>query len=197
MLALSVIMAVSSCSLPFKKDPMLELEYTEFPTEKYDADKVHPIRTSGTLSGAEAEAELSAVEWDYLKHYFEDDYIALRWCLSDPAAAGFVYNGGIYRDYMAQARADICVNYEGLTLNETAEYISGLAPDISVVRSDIITMPGVGISYGLGCYMTLKTLESVRALDPEMDVKTMHTLYLDAGPGCFDRILTSVKRELE
>ena len=37
--------------------------------------------------------------------------------------------------------------------------------------------------------------ESIRSLDPDMDLKTMHTLYLDAGPGCFDRILALAMRE--
>lgn len=56
-------------------------------------------------------------------------------------------------------------------------------------------MPGIGINYGLGCYLTLKTLESIRAFDPDMDIRIMHKLYLDAGPGCYDRILASAKRE--
>ncbi|MCR4557581.1 MAG: DUF885 domain-containing protein [Saccharofermentans sp.] len=106
------------------------------------------------------------------------------------------YTGAISRYYMAQARADICINYEGLTGKETTEYLSGFAHDIaSVQTTDMFMTPGIGISYGLGCYMTLKTLETIRSLDPDMDLKTMHRLYLDAGPGCFDRILASVKRE--
>ena len=114
----------------------------------------------------------------------------------DPAGEGFVYNGDIYRIYMAQARADICLNYEGLTMKETTEYLSGFAHDVAGVKAqDMLMSPGIGISYGLGCYMTLKTLESIRSLDRNMDIKTMHTLYLDAGPGCFDRILDSARRE--
>ena len=97
---------------------------------------------------------------------------------------------------MAQARADICLNYEGLTMKETTEYLSGFAHDVAGVKAqDMLMSPGIGISYGLGCYMTLKTLESIRSLDRNMDIKTMHTLYLDAGPGCFDRILNSAGRE--
>ena len=111
---------------------------------------------------------------------------------------GFVYTGEIYRFHMAQARADICMNYEGLTAKETAEYLSKFGQDISGIKSsDAVMTPGVSIYYGLGCYMTLKTLESIKALDPNMDIKTMHTLYLDAGPGSFDRILASAKREYE
>ena len=107
----------------------------------------------------------------------------------------FIYTGDYYRYYMAQARADICINYEGLTGKETAEYMTRFGQDAAGIHTtDIITIPGIGISYGLGCYMTLKTLVSIRSLDPDMDIKTMHTLYLDAGPGSFDRILASVKR---
>ena len=111
---------------------------------------------------------------------------------------GFVYTGEIYRARMALARADICINYEGLTGKETVEYLSKFGQDAASIKaSELFMSPGSAIAYGLGCYMTLKTLESIKALDPGMDIKTMHTLYLDAGPGCFDRILASVKREYE
>lgn len=114
----------------------------------------------------------------------------------DPGDGGLVYNSGIFRSYAAQARADICINYEGLTPKETTEYLCQFGHDVSDTKNtDILMKPGIGISYGLGCYMTLKTLDSIRSLDRNMDIKTMHTLYLDAGPGCFDRILNSVKRE--
>ena len=114
----------------------------------------------------------------------------------DPGDGGLVYNSGIVRSYVAQARADICINYEGLTAIETTEYMRNFGHDVSDTKNtDILMKPGIGISYGLGCYMTLKTLDSIRSLDRNMDIKTMHTLYLDAGPGCFDRILNSVKRE--
>jgi len=59
----------------------------------------------------------------------------------------------------------------------------------------MLMTPGIAISYGLGSYMTIKTLESIRAMDPRMSILTMHTLYLDAGPGCFDRILASAHRD--
>ena len=114
----------------------------------------------------------------------------------DPGDGGLVYNSGIVRSYVAQARADICINFEGLTAIETTEYMRNFGHDVSDTKNtDILMKPGIGISYGLGCYMTLKTLDSIRSLDHNMDIKTMHTLYLDAGPGCFDRILNSVKRE--
>lgn len=106
------------------------------------------------------------------------------------------YTGDICRSYMAQARADICINYEGKTANETAEYMRRFGHYADGIKmTDMFMTPGIAVSYGLGCYMTLKTLDSIKALDKNMDIKTMHTLYLDAGPGCFDRILNSVKRE--
>ena len=106
------------------------------------------------------------------------------------------YSGSNLNYYMIQARADICLNYEGLSEAETSKYLSDVMKDSVVIKSDDIVMsPGIGISYGLGGYLTVKTLESIRALDPDMDVLTMHTLYLDAGPGCFDRIYSSVKRK--
>ena len=107
-----------------------------------------------------------------------------------------IYTGDLCRYYMAQARADICINYEGLTGIEAAQHLAGFGQDVAGIKTtDLFMSPGIGISYGLGCYMTLKTLESIRSLDPDMDIKTMHTLYLDAGPGSFDRILNSVRRE--
>ena len=110
----------------------------------------------------------------------------------------FKYNGPVFRNYVTQARADILINYEGLSGTEAAKYLNGLSDELPTINSgDLTTMPGIGINYGVGCYMTLKTLESIRTLDPEMDIRTMHKLYLDAGPGCFDRILASAKREYE
>jgi len=106
------------------------------------------------------------------------------------------YSGSNLNYYMIQARADICLNYEGLSEAETSKYLSDVMKDSVAIKSDDIVMsPGIGISYGLGGYLTVKTLESIRALDPNMDILTMHTLYLDAGPGCFDRIYSSVKRK--
>ncbi len=116
----------------------------------------------------------------------------------DSSEGIFKYNGPVFRNYVTQARADILINYEGLSGMEAAEYLEGLSDELPTINSgDLTTMPGIGINYGLGCYMTLKTLESIRNLDPEMDIKTMHKLYLDAGPGCFDRILESAVREYE
>lgn len=109
-----------------------------------------------------------------------------------------IYTGVIYKHYMTLALVDILINYEGKTPKEASAYLSGISDDMPSINSDdMIMTPGIAISYGLGCYMTLKTLEAIRELDPGMDIKTMHTLYLDAGPGCFDRILNSVKREYE
>ena len=106
------------------------------------------------------------------------------------------YTGDICRSYMAQARADILINFEGKTSSETVEYMRKFGHYADGIKTaDMFMTPGIAISYGLGCYMTLKTLDSIKALDKNMDIKTMHTLYLDAGPGCFDRILNSVKRE--
>lgn len=148
----------------------------------------------------------------HLKHvymiYAASDVYAEGWAtyiMNNPARMygtadddSFVYTGDTYREEMAQARADILINYEGKTAVEAGTYISSITEGrCSVAASALLMMPGLGISYGLGCYMTLKTLEAIRALDPNMDLKTMHTLYLDAGPGCFDRILASVKREYE
>ena len=106
------------------------------------------------------------------------------------------YSGSNLKHYMIQARADICLNYEGLSEEETSKYLSEIINDnVSIKSDDLLMSPGIGISYGLGGYMTLKTLESIRSLDPNMDILTMHKLYLDAGPGCFDRIYLSVKRK--
>ncbi|MBO4450272.1 MAG: DUF885 family protein [Clostridiales bacterium] len=107
-----------------------------------------------------------------------------------------MYNGANCWYYMVQARADILINYEGLSDGEASKYLTDLTKkQLSVLEDDLVMTPGIGISYGLGSYMTIKTLESIKQLDPGMSILTMHTLYLDAGPGCFDRIFESVKRQ--
>ena len=140
----------------------------------------------------------------YMLAYYKDTYVEgwATYIMDNPAsmygkkdASVLTYNGANCRHYMVQARADIMINYEGRSDGEVSDYLSGLTKsNVSILSDDILMTPGIGISYGLGSCMTLKTLESIRALDPEMSILTMHTLYLDAGPGCFDRILASVRR---
>jgi len=107
-----------------------------------------------------------------------------------------VYPAPVYKDRMLAARADICLNYEGLSAKETEQYLTGLMGTFSGGLDGVISDPGGSSAYGVGCYGTLKTLEAIKALDPDMSLKTMHKLYLDAGPGCFDRILASCAREV-
>lgn len=111
---------------------------------------------------------------------------------------GLVYMTDQFFDRYLWALLDIGVNYEGWTEREAADHVRNIlgnkTPHIDV--DSFIVEPGMGIYYGLGCVMTIKTLEEIRALDPDMDIKTMHTLYLDAAPGTFERILDSVKRDL-
>lgn len=141
----------------------------------------------------------------YLLAFYKDTYVEgwATYIMDNPAAmygkkdaSVLTYNGANCRHYMVQARADIMINYEGKSDGEVSDYLSKLTnSNVSIISDDILMTPGIAISYGLGSYMTLKTLESIRALDPEMSILTMHTLYLDAGPGCFDRILSSVRRQ--
>ena len=112
--------------------------------------------------------------------------------------SGLVYMTDTFYEKYNEARIDIGVNYEGWTYDEALAHFREIGvskiPEIDIEY--YIINPGSGLYYGLGCLMTIKTLESIRALDPTMDIKTMHTLYLDAGPGTFERIFESVKREL-
>lgn len=142
----------------------------------------------------------------YMLFKYKDTYVEgwATYIMDNPASmygrtgSELTYNGNSCRHYMIQARADICLNYEGLSESETAKYLSGIMQENVKVLSDSIVMtPGIGISYGVGSYMTIKTLESIKSLDPDMSLLKMHTLYLDAGPGCFDRILASVRRQYE
>ena len=140
----------------------------------------------------------------YLLAFYKNTYVEgwATYIMDNPAAmygkkdaAPLTYNGSNCLHYMVQARADILLNYEGLSEGEAAKYLSDLTKrNVTVLADEMLMSPGVGISYGVGSYMTLKTLESIRAMDPRMSILTMHTLYLDAGPGCFDRILASARR---
>lgn len=141
----------------------------------------------------------------YLLAYYKNTYVEgwATYIMDNPAsmygkkdAAPLTYNGSNCLHYMEQARADILLNYEGLSEGEAAKYLSDLTKrNVTVLADEMLMSPGLGISYGVGSYMTLKTLESIRAMDPRMSILTMHTLYLDAGPGCFDRILASARRD--
>lgn len=141
----------------------------------------------------------------YLLAFYKDTYVEgwATYIMDNPASmygskdtSVLTYNGFNCRGYMVQARADIMINYEGKSDGEVSEYLSKLTKsNVSIMSDEILMTPGIAISYGVGSYMTLKTLESIRTLDPNMSILTMHTLYLDAGPGCFDRILASVRRQ--
>ena len=112
--------------------------------------------------------------------------------------SGFIYMTDTFYERYFMARLDIGVNYEGWTGRDAADYFKKIVGN-NILRIDAnayICEPGTGIYYGLGCLMTIKTLENIRALDPDMDIKTMHTLYLDAGPGTIERVFESVKRDL-
>ena len=87
---LSVILTVTSCSGAkiSESGSLMPLEFTEFPTKPYDADVVHPIRKTGAVTGQEAVDELNDIEWDYIRHYIGDNYLAASWCFSDKEAAG-------------------------------------------------------------------------------------------------------------
>lgn len=140
----------------------------------------------------------------YLLQYYKDTYVEgwATYIMDNPAAMYgkkdapvLTYNGANCRHYMIQARADIMINYEGLSDGEVSKYLTELTKaEVSILSDELLMSPGIGISYGLGSYMTIKTLESIRAIDPKMSILTMHKLYLDAGPGCFDRILASARR---
>ena len=109
-----------------------------------------------------------------------------------------IYMTDTFYEKYFEARIDIGVNYEGWTYDEALSHFReiGVSRISEIDTEECIIEPGGGLYYGLGCLMTLKTLENIRALDPDMDTKTMHTLYLDAGPGTFERIFESVKREI-
>ena len=147
----------------------------------------------------------------YLLRNYKNTYVEgwATYIMDNPAAMygkkdaqDLMYNGVNCLSYMILARADILLNYEGLSEGEAVNYLSEITKDkgsmmnLSSQWTDSMLMtPGIAISYGLGSYMTIKTLESIRAIDPRMSILTMHTLYLDAGPGCFDRILASARRD--
>ena len=70
-LALSVMMTAASCSgsLIKKSNALLKLEFTEFPTKQYNADKVHPVRKSGVLTGSllRSRENMCNMEFDHRK----------------------------------------------------------------------------------------------------------------------------------
>lgn len=120
---------------------------------------------------------------------------------SDDAVDAFVVESLL--DLYLMGRCDIGYNYEGWTNEDAVDHfteifgMSLLTEDGLDWTKEICTAnPGYPLPYAMGYYEITKTLDAIFALDDTMDVKTLHTIYLNAQTGTYEQILESAKRQL-
>ncbi len=114
-----------------------------------------------------------------------------------------VYEAETLLDLYLMTRIDIGVGYEGWTKEEAAQYINDLlgfplisADTIADAYELVAVDPGYSVKYGVGYILTVDTFDKIAELDPDLSLKDIHKLYLDAQTGTFEQIYETVKREL-
>lgn len=103
--------------------------------------------------------------------------------------------------YLVMGRIDLGINYEGWTLEETADYLDENGFDGSAAESIYYTMvgdPAVYQSYSTG-YYELKELHDYaeRKLGKKFDVKEFNTVVLTTGPCQFDILKEQIDKYIE
>lgn len=87
-------------------------------------------------------------------------------------------------------RLDLGINYEGWTLNDTADYLSDFGiTDEEIVKlyyDTVISSPAVFFPYYVG-YLELEELKNTaqEALGEKFCLKDFHKFYLEIGPASF------------
>lgn len=89
------------------------------------------------------------------------------------------------------ARIDLGVNYEGWSIQDTADYLTkfGINDDeiIKLYYDTIISSPGVFLPYYVG-YLELESMKDTakQALEDKFSIRDFHKFYLEIGPTYFN-----------
>ncbi|TCL00049.1 uncharacterized protein (DUF885 family) [Natranaerovirga hydrolytica] len=104
-------------------------------------------------------------------------------------------------DLMIQGRVDIGVNYEGWTLEDTANYLNSLGvhlslEDVRPMFEYVIEEPANTLKYSIGYLEMLLLLEKAYELDEDLAIKNFHELILKIGPAPFEVIENALENRL-
>lgn len=128
----------------------------------------------------------------YYYEYEEPEY-------GDTIAALYQLNDEM--SYLMMGRVDLGINYEGWTLQDTADYLTKNGMDGSAAQELYTTMvgdPAVYQSYSTG-YYEMKELRDYaeEKMGDDFDLKTFNTIILETGPCQFDILKEQVDKKLQ
>lgn len=152
-----------------------------------------PVRTLMNFLGyKEGCAMYACYDSLYYYEYEEPEY-------GDTIAALYQLNDEM--SYLMMGRVDLGINYEGWTLQDTADYLTKNGMDGSAAQELYTTMvgdPAVYQSYSTG-YYEMKELRDYaeEKMGDDFDLKTFNTIILETGPCQFDILKEQVDKKLQ
>ncbi len=159
----------------------------------YMSTDPEPVRTLMNFLGyKEGWAMYACYDSLYYYEYEEPEYgdtIAVLYQLNDEMS------------YLMMGRVDLGINYEGWTLQDTADYLTKNGMDGSAAQELYTTMvgdPAVYQSYSTG-YYEMKELRDYaeEKMGDDFDLKTFNTIILETGPCQFDILKEQVDKKLQ
>lgn len=159
----------------------------------YMSTDPEPVRTLMNFLGyKEGWAMYACYDSLYYYEYEEPKY-------GDTIAALYQLNDEM--SYLMMGRVDLGINYEGWTLQDTADYLTKNGMDGSAAQELYTTMvgdPAVYQSYSTG-YYEMKELRDYaeEKMGDDFDLKTFNTIILETGPCQFDILKEQVDKKLQ
>lgn len=159
----------------------------------YMSTDPEPVRTLMNFLGyKEGWAMYACYDSLYYYEYEEPEY-------GDTIAALYQLNDEM--SYLMMGRVDLGINYEGWTLQDTADYLTKNGMDGSAAQELYTTMvgdPAVYQSYSTG-YYEMKELRDYaeEKMGDDFDLKTFNTIILKTGPCQFDILKEQVDKKLQ
>lgn len=159
----------------------------------YMSTDPEPVRTLMNFLGyKEGWAMYACYDSLYYYEYEEPEY-------GDTIAALYQLNDEM--SYLMMGRVDLGINYEGWTLQDTADYLTKNGMDGSAAQELYTTMvgdPAVYQSYSTG-YYEMKELRDYaeEKMGDDFDLKTFNTIILETGPCQFDILKEQVDKKLQ
>ena len=159
----------------------------------YMSTDPEPVRTLMNFLGyKEGWAMYACYDSLYYYEYEEPEY-------GDTIAALYQLNDEM--SYLMMGRVDLGINYEGWTLQDTADYLTKNGRDGSAAQELYTTMvgdPAVYQSYSTG-YYEMKELRDYaeEKMGDDFDLKTFNTIILETGPCQFDILKEQVDKKLQ
>ena len=159
----------------------------------YMSTDPEPVRTLMNFLGyKEGWAMYACYDSLYYYEYEEPEY-------GDTIAALYQLNDEM--SYLMMGRVDLGINYEGWTLQDTADYLTKNGMDGSAAQELYTTMvgdPAVYQSYSTG-YYEMKELRDYaeEKMGDDFDLKTFNTIILETGTCQFDILKEQVDKKLQ